>query len=86
MKELKGHYPDITRATYVNGDKYEFLLSPVGIDEGESVEDRFRIVEHCIDFLEKIGKTPKSQYLQKEGKTISEEVMKYQNQSPKAKN
>lgn len=59
MKELKEEYPNITRATYVNGDKYEFLLTPVGIDEGESVEDKFQIVENCIDFLKRLGKTPK---------------------------
>ena len=59
MRELKENYPDISRATYVNGDKYEFLLTPVGIDEGETVEDRFEIVEHCIDFLKRLGKKPK---------------------------
>lgn len=59
MRELKENYPDISRATYVNGDKYEFLLTPVGIDEGETVEDRFEIVKHCIDFLKRVGKKPK---------------------------
>ena len=59
MRELKESYPNISRATYVNGDKYEFLLTPVGIDEGETVEDRFEIVEHCIDFLKRLGKKPK---------------------------
>lgn len=59
MRELKENYPEISRATYVNGDKYEFLLTPVGIDEGETVEDRFEIVEHCIDFLKRLGKKPK---------------------------
>ena len=59
MRELKENYPDISRATYVNGDKYEFLLTPVGIDEGETVEDRFEIVNHCIDFLKRVGKKPK---------------------------
>ena len=59
MKELKAVYPNITRATYVNGDEYEFLLTPVGIDEGETVEDRLDIVKNCIDFLKRIGKTPK---------------------------
>lgn len=59
MRELKENYPNISRATYVNGDKYEFLLTPVGIDEGETVEERFAIVENCIDFLERLGKTPK---------------------------
>lgn len=59
MKELKAVYPNITRATYVNGDEYEFLLTPVGIDEGETVEDRLDIVKNCIDFLKRLGKTPK---------------------------
>ena len=59
MKELKAVYPNITRATYVNGDEYEFLLTPVGIDEGKTVEDRLDIVKNCIDFLKRLGKTPK---------------------------
>ena len=59
MKELKAVYPNITRATYVNGDEYEFLLTPVGIDEGETVEDRLDIVKNCIDFLKRLEKTTK---------------------------
>lgn len=59
MQELKEHYPNLSRATYVNGEDYEFLLSPVGIDEGKTVEERFEIAQNCIDFLKKVGKTPK---------------------------
>ncbi|AMD17522.1 phosphotransacetylase [Methanobrevibacter sp. YE315] len=59
MKKLNEKYPDITRATYVNGDEYEFLLTPVGIDEGETVEDKLRIVKECIGFYKRLGKTPK---------------------------
>ena len=59
MKELKETYPEITRATYVNGDEYEFLLTPVGIDEGESIEDKLKIVKNCIEFYKRLGKTPK---------------------------
>ena len=59
MKELKEEYSNISRATYVNGDEYEFLLTPVGIDEGESVNDKFQIAENCINFLQKVGKKPK---------------------------
>ena len=59
MQELKQHYPDMSRATYVNGDDYEFLLSPVGIDEGKNVEERYEIALNCIDFLKKVGKKPK---------------------------
>ena len=59
MKELKEHYPNLSRATYVNGEEFEFLLTPVGIDEGVSVEDRFEMTMNCVDFLKKLGKTPK---------------------------
>ena len=59
MKELKEHYPNMSRATYVNGDEYEFLLTPVGIDEGTSVEERYEMAMHCVEFLERLGKTPK---------------------------
>lgn len=59
MQELKEHYPNLSRATYVSGDGHEFLLSPVGIDEGKTVEERYEIVMNCIDFLKKVGKKPK---------------------------
>lgn len=59
MKELKEHYPNLSRATFVSGEEYEFLLTPVGIDEGVSVEDKFEMAMNCADFLKKLGKTPK---------------------------
>ena len=59
MQELKEHYPNLSRATYIHGDDYEYLLSPVGIDEGKNVEERFEIAQNCINFLKKVGKTPK---------------------------
>lgn len=59
MQELKKHYPKLSRATYVNGDDYEFLLSPVGIDEGNTVEERYEIALNCIEFLKEVGKKPK---------------------------
>ena len=59
MQYLKKHYPNLSRATYVNGEGHEFLLSPVGIDEGNTVEEKYEIVQNCIDFLKKVGKKPK---------------------------
>ena len=59
MQELKERYPKLSRATYVNGDGYEFLLSPVGIDEGRTVEERYDIAINCIEFLKKLGKKAK---------------------------
>lgn len=61
MKDIKDNYPDnlITRATYVNGEDYEFLLSPVGIDEGSTVDEKYEIAINCAEFLKKLNKTPK---------------------------
>ena len=59
MQYLKKHYPNLSRATYVNGNGHEFLLSPVGIDEGNTVDEKYEIVLNCIDFLKKVGKKPK---------------------------
>lgn len=59
ITELKEKYPKLSRATYVYGNGYEFLLTPVGIDEGTSVEERFEITQNCIDFLKQVGKKPK---------------------------
>ena len=81
MQELKEEYPKLTRATYVNGDGYEFLLTPVGIDEGESIEEKFEIAENCINFFKKVGKTPKIAILAQgrkddfgRGKEVSESI------------
>ena len=59
MKQLKKHYSDISRATYVNGEGHEFLLTPVGIDEGNTLDEKLRIAENCGEFLRKLGKEPK---------------------------
>lgn len=57
--KLKKHYPEISRATYVNGNGREFLLTPVGIDEGTTVEDKLKIAISCGEFLKKLNKEPK---------------------------
>lgn len=59
MKQLKNKFSDISRATYINGENIEFLLTPVGIDEGATVEDKLKIAMHCGEFLEKQSKKPK---------------------------
>jgi putative methanogen marker protein 4 len=59
IKEVKKHFPEISRATYVNGEGHEFLLTPVGIDEGTAVEDKLKIAMHCGEFLKKLNKEPK---------------------------
>ena len=59
MKELKSKFSNISRATYINGNNMEFLLTPVGIDEGTTVEDKLKIAIHCGEFLKKQSKIPK---------------------------
>ncbi len=59
IKEVKKYFPEISRATYVNGKNHEFLLTPVGIDEGVTVEDKLKIAIHCGNFLKKLEKEPK---------------------------
>lgn len=59
IKEVKKHFPEISRATYVNGEGHEFLLTPVGIDEGSTVEDKLKIAINCGNFLRNLKKEPK---------------------------
>ncbi len=59
LKQLKERYPKISRATYINGQGHEFLISSVGIDEGNTTEEKLKIAIYCIDFLKKLNKTPK---------------------------
>ena len=59
IKEVKKHFPEISRATFVHGDDHEFLLTPVGIDEGTTVEDKLKIAINCGNFLRKLKKEPK---------------------------
>lgn len=59
MKELKKSYPNISRATYINGKNVEFLLTPVGIDEGKTLEDKLKIAISCGEFFRNQSKTPK---------------------------
>lgn len=60
MKKLNNEFKFISRATYVNGgDDYEFLLAPVGIDEGKTLNDKLKTSIMCGNFLKKLSKTPK---------------------------
>lgn len=59
IKEVKKTFPNISRATYVNGNGKEFLLTPVGIDEGSTVDEKLNIAVNCAEFLKKLSKEPK---------------------------
>lgn len=61
MKNLKSRFNDkfIFRATYIIDKDDEFLLTPVGIDEGNTVENKLKIAIGCGNFLEKQKIKPK---------------------------
>ncbi len=61
MKNLKSRFNDkfIFRATYIIDKDDEFLLTPVGIDEGNTIENKLKIAIECGNFLEKQNIKPK---------------------------
>ena len=65
IKEYKSDC-EVNRATYVNtvndnnfNEDYEFLLSPVGIDEGKSIDEKITLAIQSANFIQSLGKTPK---------------------------
>ena len=65
IKELK---PDckINRPTYINTSEdesfskdYEFLLAPVGIDEGKNIGEKVELAIQAANFMQYLGKMPK---------------------------
>ncbi|KZX14931.1 phosphate butyryltransferase [Methanobrevibacter cuticularis] len=49
----------ISRASYIKSDDFEFLLGPVGIDECKSLDEKIKLVDGCVEFIESLGKIPK---------------------------
>ena len=65
LKNIRDLYSDkaIYRVSYIKneigGKEYEFLLAPVGIDEGISLDEKLDITTKAIDFMLRLGKNPK---------------------------
>ena len=57
--DLKKEYPEIFRASLLEKDGHKFLLSPVGIDEGDSISSKITIVEECAKAITLLGEEPK---------------------------
>ncbi|MDR2967125.1 MAG: hypothetical protein LBU74_04185 [Methanobacteriaceae archaeon] len=53
------YFKSINRASYIKKDKKEFLLTPVGIDEGETIAEKLEIAIQSFKFIKKCGKVPK---------------------------
>jgi len=56
----------VNRATYINTSEdtnfskdYEFLLAPVGIDEGKTIEDKVELAFQCGNFFKSLNKKSK---------------------------
>lgn len=58
MVELKNKYHNIYRASFLEVNNHKFLLAPVGIDEGDVLEQKIKIIELGAEFLAKIGINP----------------------------
>lgn len=59
MARLKQKYNNIYRASLLEIEGYKFLLAPVGIDEGDSLDEKIQIMELGAEFLYKMGINPK---------------------------
>jgi len=58
MSKLKKIYPELYRASYIEFNGKKFLLAPVGIDEGESLEQKLQLAILGSEFLEAEGDKP----------------------------
>lgn len=60
MSELRARYNNnIFRASYLEVNDHKFLFAPVGIDEGDSVQNKIKLIELGAEFLLKLGIKPK---------------------------
>ena len=56
---LRSRYGEFYRASFIEINGHKFFLAPVGIDEGDNLEQKLRIIELGAQFLEKINIKPK---------------------------
>lgn len=59
VMDLKKEYPNLFRASLLEKNGNKFLLTPVGIDEGDSVESKIVIIQECAKAMMKMGEEPK---------------------------
>jgi putative methanogen marker protein 4 len=59
MARLREKYPEINRASIIEVKGHRFILAPVGIDEGDTLELKVQIISQGAEFLKKIGLKPK---------------------------
>lgn len=59
MASIRENYPEVYRASLLEFKGHQFLLAPVGIDEGDTLEQKKKIIDYGVKFLEKMGLNPK---------------------------
>jgi putative methanogen marker protein 4 len=59
LARLRENYPELCRASFLESQGHMFLLAPVGIDEGDTLKQKERIVHHGAQFLKQMGLEPK---------------------------
>ena len=59
LGRVREKYPEMSRASLLKIKGHKFLLAPVGIDEGDTREQKLQIVGHGAEFLKKMGLKPK---------------------------
>jgi len=59
MNQLKNEYKELYRASFIEINQKQFLLAPVGIDEGDHLLQKLQIIRLGAQFLNKIGLKPK---------------------------
>lgn len=59
IPRLKSRYPNTSRASYIDVNGKSFFLGPVGIDEGDSLDQKIQLAEQGSAFMESIGIKPK---------------------------
>lgn len=59
MRKLRDKYKEFYRASFIEINQHQFLLAPVGIDEGDNLLQKLQIIRLGAQFLDKIGINPK---------------------------
>ncbi|MGN1363557.1 MAG: methanogenesis marker protein Mmp4/MtxX [Methanobrevibacter sp.] len=60
IKSLKNKSPKkINRGTFIHSKEYEFLILPVGIDEGRTIEDKVILAKQASEFILKLNLSPR---------------------------
>lgn len=59
IMDLKKKYPHIFRSSILEKDGHKFMLTPVGIDECDTIKAKKTIIRECSRIIKQTGHTPK---------------------------